>query len=128
MILALIESISGNPPIENESVPKLIKKINNALGFDENSHSLFQVEDLISDIIDLDSKIENNTATIAELEFRIKNGIAELDESPNNTASPANVPIPSANYSADTYGKHNHLLDLNFLSYFGVWYIPYFIN
>ena len=105
MILALIESISGNPAIENESVPKLIKKINKALGFDENSHSLFQVEDLISDIIDLDSKIENNTATIAELEFRIKNGIAELDESPNNTASPANVPIPSANYSADTYGK-----------------------
>ena len=106
MILALIESISGNPPIENESVPKLIKKINKALGFDENSHSLFQVEDLISDITGLDSKIENNTAAIAELEARIKNGVAEMDESPNNTASPANIPIPSANYSADTYGKY----------------------
>ena len=105
MILALIESISGNPAIENESVPKLIKKINKALGYDENSHSLFQVEDLISDITDLDSKVENHTAAIAELEARVKNGIAEMDESPNNTASPANVPIPSANYSADTYGK-----------------------
>jgi hypothetical protein len=86
VVLAFIESISGNPSIENESVPKLIKKINNALGFDENSHSLFQVEDLISDIADLDSKIEFNTATMAELEAMIKNGIAELDESPNNTA------------------------------------------
>ena len=105
MILAFIESISGNPPIENESVPKLIKKINKALGFDEDSHSLFQVEDLISDITDLDSKIENNTVAIAELEARIKNGVAEIDESPNITASTANVPIPSANYSADTYGK-----------------------
>ena len=117
MILALIESISGNPAIENESVPKLIKKINKALGFDENSHSLFQVEDLISDITDLDSKVENHTAAIAELEARIKNGIAELDESPNITASLANV--PSANYSADTYGKyqHDHLLDLIFFSF-----------
>ena len=108
MILAFIESISGNPPIENESVPKLIKRINKALGFDENSPFLFQVEDLISGIIDLDSKIENNTATIAELEAAmIKNGIAELDESSNNTASPANVPIvPSPNNT----GKHDHFL------------------
>lgn len=110
MILAFIESISGNPPIENESVPKLIKKINKALGFDENSPFLFQVEDLISDITDLDSKIENNTATIAELEAMIKNGVAELDESSNNTASPANVPIlPSPNNTGPNVAKYGQI-------------------